>query len=170
MVFYNFSPKIQEEGIFVPNLGNFIEHLELDKHQGAEFKYNNSFLKSWPKIYPSKTFLVPNQAFLFFHKILKLDKFEGADFKYDISFLKLQPKNTQIRHFLSKIYTFLFFRKILKFNKFDVADFKYHNSFSKLQPKNNIRHFWSQFQRTFFREIVQFDKFEGVGSNMTIVF
>ena len=69
---------------------HFLPILQLDKFEGADFKYDNKILA---QKYPNKTFLVKNtqishfwskiKAFLFFREILQLDKFEGADFKYD---------------------------------------------------------------------------------------
>ena len=87
----------------VPNLGIFVssKNLQLDKFEGADFKYDNSFLK---QKCPNQAFLVKNTqiihfwfqiyAFLFFCEILQLDKFEVADFKYDNIVFKFQPKNT----------------------------------------------------------------------------
>ena len=86
----------------VPNLGVFIffcEVLQLDKFEGADFKYDNSFSKFNPKNTQIRYFRYQISAFSFFHEMLQLDKFEGADFKYDNSSLKFEPKNTQMRHF-----------------------------------------------------------------------
>ena len=112
----------------------FRKILQLDKFEGADFKYDNSIFKILAQKYPNKAFLVKNtqirhfwsqiQVFLFFRKILQLDKFEGADFKYDNSIFKILAqkypnkaflvKNSQIRHFWFQIQAFLFFRKILQ--------------------------------------------------------
>ena len=112
----------------------FRKILQLDKFEGADFKYDNSIFKIVGEKYPIKAFLVKNtqirhfwsqiQVFLFFRKILQLDKFEGADFKYDNSIFKILAqkypnkaflvKNSQIRHFWFQIQAFLFFRKILQ--------------------------------------------------------
>ena len=97
----------------------FCEILKLDKFEGADFKYDNSFFKFQPKNIQIRHFWSQIQVYLFFHKILQLNKFEGADFKYDNSIFKnlarkypnktFLVKNIQIRHFWSKIQAFLFF-------------------------------------------------------------
>ena len=112
----------------------FRKILQLDKFEGADFKYDNSIFKILAQKYPNKAFLVKNtqirhfwsqiQVFLFFRKISQLDKFEGADFKYDNSIFKILAqkypnkaflvKNSQIRHFCFQIQAFFFFRKILQ--------------------------------------------------------
>ena len=73
----------------VPNLDIFFfcKIFQLDKFEGADFKYENSFLKilAPPKKKPDKAFLVPNLGISLFHEVLELNKFEGADFKYDNS-------------------------------------------------------------------------------------
>ena len=68
--------------------------LHLNKFEGADFKYDNSFLKFYPKKYPNQAFLVPNLGiFVFFSEILQIDKFEGVGFKYDNRiFLNSCPK------------------------------------------------------------------------------
>ena len=60
----------------------FRKILQLDKFEGADFKYDNSIFKILAQKYPNKAFLVKNsqirhfwfqiQAFLFFRKILQL--------------------------------------------------------------------------------------------------
>ena len=144
ILFSNSSPKIHNSDIFGPKFRHFFfrETLQIDKFEGTDFKYDNSFFKILAQKYPVKVFLVKNtqkqhfwsqiQTFLFLHKILQLDKFENVGFKYDNSSLKFQPENTQIRHFWSRTQVFLFFRKMLQVDKFEGADFKYDNSFSKI--------------------------------------
>ena len=46
----------------VPNLGIFFFHkfLQLEKFEGADFKYDNSILKIISQKYPNKAFLVKN--------------------------------------------------------------------------------------------------------------
>ena len=64
------------------------KNLQLDKFEGVDFKYDNSFLKFQPKNNKIRHFWSQNQAFSLFQDILQLDKFKGADFKYDNSFFK----------------------------------------------------------------------------------
>ena len=89
----------------------FHDILQLDKFEGADFKYGNIAFKFQPKNTQIRHFWSRIQAFLFFREILQIDKFEGADIKYDYSFFKFQPKNTQIRHFWSQILLFCFLTK-----------------------------------------------------------
>ena len=126
----------------------FRKILQIDKFKGADFKYDNSFLKILAQNYPRKTFLVPNLAIFiisrnFAHKILQLDQYEGADFKFNDKFLKFWLKNTQIRYFWSKFKHFcFFFHKIFQLDKFKDANFKYDNLFFKFQLENTqIRRF-----------------------------
>ena len=70
--------------------------LQLEKFEGADFKYDNSIFKILAQKYPNKTFSVKNiqirhfwsqtLAFLLLHEHFQINKFEGADFKYDNSF------------------------------------------------------------------------------------
>ena len=62
--------------------------LYLDKFEGADFKYDSSFLKILSQKYLDNAFLVLNLGISFCHEILHLDKLEGADSKYDNSFFK----------------------------------------------------------------------------------
>ena len=57
----------------------FEKILQVDKFKGADFKYDNSVLKFWPKYTKTRSFCCQILAFLFFDKILQVDKFEGAD-------------------------------------------------------------------------------------------
>ena len=81
----------------------FREYLEIDKIEGGDFKYSNTFMKILAQKYQKKTFLVPNLDNIVFIEILLLDKFNGCDSKYDNSFFKFLPKNTQLRYFWLKI-------------------------------------------------------------------
>ena len=102
------SENTQIRLLFIPNLGFFVffgKMLQLDKFEGADFKYDNIVCKFQPK--NSQI-----QAFLFFREILQIEKFEDADFKYDNSFfLILAQKNANkvfgqkypIRHFWSQV-------------------------------------------------------------------
>ena len=87
----------------------FCERLLLNKFEGADFKYDNSFLKILAQKSPNKAFSVPNLGILLFHEILQLDKFEDDDFEYDNNLFKFEPKNTQTWHFWSHIKGFLVF-------------------------------------------------------------
>ena len=79
--FSNFIPKIPKSGIFSSKFIFFFfcKILQLDKVEGADFKYDNSFFKFQPKNTQISYLWSQIEAFLFFHKILQLDKFEGAD-------------------------------------------------------------------------------------------
>ena len=105
IVFLQFFPKNTQIRHFwsqIQGLMCFRKILQLEKLQGADFKYDNSIFKILAQKYINKAFLVKNmqishfcsqiQAFLFFRDILQLDKFEGADFKYGNSFQILAPK------------------------------------------------------------------------------
>ena len=143
ILFLNSGPRIPKSGIFGPKFRHFFfrEILQIDKFEGADFKYHNSFSTILSQKYPNKAILFKNtqirhfwsqiQAFLFFGEILQLDQFKGVDLKYGNIAFKFQPHNTQVRHFWSQVQAFLFFREILQIDKYEGADFKYGNSFSK---------------------------------------
>ena len=108
----------------------FRKILQLDKFEGTDYRYDNSFLKLQPKNSQIMRQKVKNTQLkhfwskiqkFFFRDILELDKFQGADFKYDKIIFKFQ-------HSWSQIQAFLLFREIMQIDKFEGADFKYDNS------------------------------------------
>ena len=54
------AQKYPNKVFLVPNLDISIFPWNLDKFKGADFKYDNSFLKSLTQKYPNKAFLVPD--------------------------------------------------------------------------------------------------------------
>ena len=74
--------------------------MELEKFEGADFKYDNRFLKFQPQNTQTWYFLSQIQAFSLFHDILQLDKFEGVDFKFDNSFFQIAAQNYPNHAFL----------------------------------------------------------------------
>ena len=79
--------------------------MQIDKFKGADFKYDNSFLKILAQNYPNKTFLVPNLAIFiisrnFAHKILQFDQYEGADFKFNNRLFKILAQKYPNKVFL----------------------------------------------------------------------
>ena len=78
----------------------FHKILQIDRFEGADFKYDNSFLKFLPKNTQIRHFWSQIQAFSLFHKILRLDKFEGADFKCDNSSYKILAQKYPNKAFL----------------------------------------------------------------------
>ena len=78
--------------------------LQLDKFEGADFKYDIIVFNFQAKYTQIRHFWSQIQESLFFHQIFQIHKFEGADFKYDDCFLrKCIPENIPIRNFWSKI-------------------------------------------------------------------
>ena len=83
----NSSPKLNEEGIFDPEFYTiffFGKILQLDKFEGVNFKYDNSFLKLLQKNNQIRQFWFHIWALLFSCITLKSDKFEGADFFFKV--------------------------------------------------------------------------------------
>ena len=78
------------------------KRLIFDKFEGADFKYDNSFLKFQPKNTQIRHFWSQIQAFSLFHDILQLDKLKGADFKSHNSFFKILAQKYQNMAFLVK--------------------------------------------------------------------
>ena len=96
--------RYSNKAFLVPNLEIFVffhKKLQLEKFEGADFKYGNSFCKI-PAHTHMRHFWSQIWAISLFHEILQLDQFQGADFKHNIIF-KLQPKNSQISYLWSQI-------------------------------------------------------------------
>ena len=68
----------------------FHETLQLDRFEGADFKYDNIFVKFYPKNTKIRLLCSRVKVILFSRELFEFKKFEGADFKYDNS---LYPKN-----------------------------------------------------------------------------
>ena len=123
----------------------FSQILQLDKFEGAHFKYKNTVFKFSSKTPKSGIFATKFRHFSFFLK------FQGADLKYDNSIFNILPqkytnkahlaKNTQIGHFWSQIFAFLFFLQTFPLGKFEGVDFKYSDIVLKWLPKyTKMRH------------------------------
>ena len=70
---------------------------QLDKSEGADFKYHKSFLKFLFKNTQIRRFWFQIWVVLLFRKVLTLDKVDVTDFKYDYGFLNFWLKNNQVR-------------------------------------------------------------------------
>ena len=87
--------------------GSFCEILQLEKFEGADFKYDNN---AFQILIQNKESLVPNLGIFIFTKILQRDKFEDPDFKDENSFFKILIQKYLIIAFLVlnlAIYVFL---------------------------------------------------------------
>ena len=133
ILFSNSSPEILKLDIFGPKFRGFFPWiLQIDKLEGADFKYDNSFSKHLAQKYPNKEYLVQNTQIRHF-----------------------LVKNTQIRHFWSQIWTFLFLRKFYNYNNLKVlilnmALFFYNSSpkipkLSTFGPKLRYFHYFTIF-------------------------
>ena len=82
--------------------------IHFDKFEGADFKYDKSFFRFWPKRANIKHFWAQTRFFFLLHKTLHSDKFHGVDLKYENSFFKFQSKNTQKTFLIpiSKVFCF----------------------------------------------------------------
>ena len=88
----------------------FHKILQLDKFEGADFKYDDYMFKSEHQNTQICHFWSQIKGFLFFAPNFPIKvKLEGTDFKYDNNMFKFEPQNTQICHFWSRIKGFLFF-------------------------------------------------------------
>ena len=66
----------------VPNLDGFVflRNLQLDKFEGANFKYDNSFFQILARKYPNDAFFCPKcKYFLILHEVSGIEKFEATD-------------------------------------------------------------------------------------------
>ena len=67
--------------------------MQIDKFEGADFKYDNSVFKILAHNYQNRAFLVPNLG-IFIISQFQLHKFKGSDFKYDMkAFLSFKIDN-----------------------------------------------------------------------------
>ena len=76
-----FCQKYPNKAFLVPNLNIFVfwQNLHLGKFDGADFKYNNSFLKtSLAQKYLTKVFLVTNLGIFFISKIFAIRQIQGC--------------------------------------------------------------------------------------------
>ena len=71
----------------------------MNKFEGADFKYDNSFFIFLRKSTQISHFWFQTEAFSLFHEILQLDKFEGADFKYDTIVIKFLSNGLKFKDF-----------------------------------------------------------------------
>ena len=138
-----FGKKYSNKGFLVLNLDIlfFRKVLQLEKFEGADFKYDNSFSKVPTQKFPRIFIFAPNLArrqirgrwfqiwkcyfhipapkygnlefFVSLHQTLQLDKLGGVDCKYDNSFQRSSPK-TQIELFWSPVF-FSFWIKVYSF-------------------------------------------------------
>ena len=68
--------------------------MKLDKFEGTDFKYENTFFDIPAQKISNKAFFGPQIIyFCSFYKILILDKFGVADFKYNNSDFKILAQN-----------------------------------------------------------------------------
>ena len=70
-----FGPKFSHFCFFFPEI------LQIDKFEGADFKYDKYCFQIPAQNTQIKHFWSQLRAFLFFHEILQLDKVEGPNFK-----------------------------------------------------------------------------------------
>ena len=101
----------------------FHDILQLDKFEGADFKYDNIFFQIPAQKYPNHTFLIPNLDSFIFLSNLQLEKFEGADFKYVNKFFSnCSPKIPKWSIFCPKCKYFLILHEASHIEKFEGTD------------------------------------------------
>ena len=90
----------------------FNEILQLDKFEGADFKYDNIAYKLQSKYLQVRRFWYQIYAFFIFSRILQLDKVESSNFKYDNVFKFEHKKIAKKGIFVPKFRNFCFFLKL----------------------------------------------------------
>ena len=94
------SPKIAKSDIFGSKFKDFyFANYALRQFKGADFKYDNGFLKFQPENTQIKDFFCPKCKF--FYSFL-----HETDFENENSFLQIPVKNIKIRNFLRKLKSF----------------------------------------------------------------
>ena len=134
----NFSSKIPREGIFGLKFRHFLTFckiLKIDQFQGADFEYDNIFVKFLLKNAPKSHYLAIILAIIVFSRILENDKFEGVAFKYNNNFMKIIVQKYSNKPCLVSNLLNIVFSKILQLDKFNGCDFKYGIAFSNSYPK-----------------------------------
>ena len=86
--------------------------MQLDKFEDADFKYDNSFSNSSPKIPKQGTF-GPKFKDFFLHQTLEQDIFEDHDLKHDNNIFKFQPKVPKYKIFFENSEFFFFLSETL---------------------------------------------------------
>ena len=124
--------------------------MQVDKFEGADFKYGNSFFKfqskntltrqfgpkfHYPKSTQTRHFSNRKSEFFVLHENIYFVKFEGADFKYDNGFFKFQCKNTQLKEIFVPSLIFFFNMKLCVLLNSKDADFKYDMSYFAFSPE-----------------------------------
>ena len=130
----------------------FHEILQLDQFEDADFKFDNSFFKFYPKNSPYKVFWVPNLSiFCFFWRNFAIRQNRGCWFQISRWFFKILAQKYSNKTFLVPNQEFSLFHEISQLYQFEGAYFKYDKNMLKFDPKNTqILHFWSQFKRCLF--------------------
>ena len=115
----------------------FYKVLQLNKFAGADFKYDNSFLKFLPKITQIRDFLCQIKAFLFFQKMFKLDMWQY--------YLQIPTQDYPNKAFLVPNLRVFIFALNFATRQIEKTDPKYDKNVFKFQSKNKqFRHFCSQ--------------------------
>ena len=114
---------------------------DLDKLEGADFKYDINLFKFQSKNIQREPF-GPNLRIFIFAQNFTL---EGTAFKYDNNISNLQPKITQIRNICLQAWKIIVLHKILVNDIFKCPGVKCDNSSSKFKPANNPKAFYPKF-------------------------
>ena len=117
--------------------------LQLDKFEGGDLKFDNSFLKFLPKNTQIRRFFLKLRHFCFFKKFCNLTNLTVLFQIWQRFFKILAQKYPNNPFLVPNLRLLFFFWKILQIDKFQGVDFKYDNSLWKFSlEKTQIRHFW----------------------------
>ena len=115
--FSNSSPKIPTKGIFSPKFRHFWSQIQeflffrkilnLDKFEGADFNYFNSFCKILAQNYPHEAFLVPNSGILYFTKFRSQTNSRVLNSNITIFFSNFIPKIPKETFLISNLTIFI---------------------------------------------------------------
>ena len=150
IAFGKFQPKNTEIRRFwsqIQPFSLFHKILQSGQSEGADFKYDNSFLKCQLKNAQISIFSPKFKQFCFFFaKFLNQPNLRELISNMTKFFLKFIPKSTQIRYFLvQNLDIFIFSRKFVIREMITGADFKYDNVVFKFPSKyTQITSFSSQ--------------------------
>ena len=107
----------------------FLRNLELDKFEGADFKYDNRFFKTVAQKYPQEAFLVQNLGIFIISRNLATRQIQGCWFKIWQYCFQTPVQKYPNKAFWVPNLAILVFCKILQLGKFEGADFKHDDIF-----------------------------------------
>ena len=118
--------------------------MQIDKFEGADFKYDNSYLKILARKYTNKAFLVPNLGIFIFWWNFVIRQIWRCWFQRWEYYFQIPAQELPTKAFsFPNLGIFVFPQNFAK-DKFEGADFKYDNYLKILAQKYTNKAFFIQ--------------------------